>query len=497
MNARKIQRQVDKDFDKQKARSRVRSKRPTSTSRDGRLALASTVGNRAFGRLLQAKLTIGASNDKYEQVTDRVADAVMRMPEPDTIQAGERDEDEVLRTKPIASQITPLVQRVPNEMMEEEGSTRKHDIRQPLTEHITSLVQRQLESEEEEIIPEEGKIPKEEEELIQTKVDNSSAAEMNPRIESSINSLREGGQSLPKSVRNYFEPRFGYDFSGVRVHTGDKAREAAKSINARAFNIGNDVIFGSGSYFPETKEGKKLLAHELAHVAQQQSHHLNRMIFRFPSIAWWDYKNKGTTSKDNCCGYCPQTLGGNIYPRATYTGSSRAGAGVEFKAYIWGHEKGAKYQIRRTIILNIWSRSWGFWNLRSTRSTTEYPNKNNTCLRPTMVKTILHPYYVASVPNIYSFDAPGIDLGVFRIIRRRYPHISDVVIMANAIEYVIVSCRNKTRRVGKPFKWHAVVWIKEDCKPVIRSGRRSLRCSWAFNKTKTIASSGHIKLLPF
>jgi hypothetical protein len=107
------------------------------------------------------------------------------------------------------------------------------------------------------------------EELIQPKGENSATAEVSPGIESGINLLKGGGQTLPESVRNYFEPRFGYDFSGVRVHTGVEANETAKSINARAFTLGKDIVFSGGQYAQETTQGQKLLAHELVHIIQQ------------------------------------------------------------------------------------------------------------------------------------------------------------------------------------------------------------------------------------
>jgi len=88
-------------------------------------------------------------------------------------------------------------------------------------------------------------------------------------IESGVNSLKGGGQPLPDSTRSYFEPRFGADFSQVRVHTDSKAADTAKSINAKAFTKGKDVVFGSGQYSPGTSSGKHLLAHELTHVVQQ------------------------------------------------------------------------------------------------------------------------------------------------------------------------------------------------------------------------------------
>src|SRR5262249_22069295 len=66
------------------------------------------------------------------------------------------------------------------------------------------------------------------------------------------------------------EARFGHSFSQVRVHTGDRATASARSVDAAAYTVGRDVVFGAGRYAPGTAEGKSLLAHELAHVVQQQ-----------------------------------------------------------------------------------------------------------------------------------------------------------------------------------------------------------------------------------
>jgi|GEM_PF-2359042 len=81
--------------------------------------------------------------------------------------------------------------------------------------------------------------------------------------------LRSPGQPLDARTRAFMEPRFGYDFSNVRVHTDAKAAESARAVNALAYTAGQDVVFGAGNYFPETTMGKKLLAHELTHVVQQ------------------------------------------------------------------------------------------------------------------------------------------------------------------------------------------------------------------------------------
>jgi hypothetical protein len=70
-------------------------------------------------------------------------------------------------------------------------------------------------------------------------------------------------------VRAFFEPRFDYDFGAVRTHAGPGAAAAARSLNARAFTVGRDIAFASGEFRPDAPEGRRLLAHELAHVVQQ------------------------------------------------------------------------------------------------------------------------------------------------------------------------------------------------------------------------------------
>jgi len=77
------------------------------------------------------------------------------------------------------------------------------------------------------------------------------------------------GRPLDDSIRVYMESRFGSDFSQVRIHDSSKAASAAKSVNALAYTVGRDIVFGEGRYAPATDTGKKLLAHELTHVLQQ------------------------------------------------------------------------------------------------------------------------------------------------------------------------------------------------------------------------------------
>lgn len=103
--------------------------------------------------------------------------------------------------------------------------------------------------------------------------------------------LKSPGQPLGISAKSFFEPKFGYDFGKVRVHTDARAAESARALNARAYATGQNIVFGSGQYDTETTEGKHLLAHELTHVIQQShrlvtaSHILNETGDRFEKSA--------------------------------------------------------------------------------------------------------------------------------------------------------------------------------------------------------------------
>lgn len=79
------------------------------------------------------------------------------------------------------------------------------------------------------------------------------------------------GRPLDPTTRTFMESRFGYDFSGVRVHIGSRAGAAAESVQARAFTLKSDIVFGPGQYAPADSAGRKLIAHELTHVIQQGS----------------------------------------------------------------------------------------------------------------------------------------------------------------------------------------------------------------------------------
>lgn len=200
------------------------------------LFLQRTIGNQATVRFVQRRLKIGQPNDPYEREADHVAEQVMRMPEPSPSQ--------------------PASFSIPTNGMQIQRADSTHEVelrRQSLDE-------------------EKKRKRLEEEGTVSAKESPGETPALSPKAESQINNLQSGGgEPLSESARAYFEPRFGQDFSGVRVHHGSQAAESAQAINARAYTTGQDVVFGAGEYTPETTEGKTLLAHELTHVVQQSS----------------------------------------------------------------------------------------------------------------------------------------------------------------------------------------------------------------------------------
>jgi outer membrane protein OmpA-like peptidoglycan-associated protein len=205
------------------------------TLADSLLSLQRTHGNRFVqqairSKLIQAKLSIGEPGDVYEMEADRVADQVMRMPEPATH-----------NTEELPGQNNGLgIQRLDKERLE----------------RVQKQASAQVKEEEEE------------EPVIQAKEAPGQSLSVTDGLESEIRSLNGGGP-LAESARSFFEPRFGYDFSGVRIHNDSRAASLARSINAQAFTIGQNMVFGEGQYQPNSPEGQRLLAHELTHVVQQ------------------------------------------------------------------------------------------------------------------------------------------------------------------------------------------------------------------------------------
>ncbi|HEY9206912.1 MAG TPA: DUF4157 domain-containing protein [Candidatus Methanoperedens sp.] len=214
-------------------RRKTESSQSMNSPVDRILFLQRTIGNQAVQRLiktgaLQAKLRIGQPGDIYEQEADRVAEQVMRTPD-------------------VSSAKDTRVQRKCLKCLKS----------------LTGLL---------------GKDKKDEN--LQTKETSGQTPEVTTQVETNINALKGGGQPLPESTRAFYEERFGYDFSQVRVHADAKAAEAAQAVNARAYTVGKDVVFGTGQYTPDTIQGKNLLAHELTHVLQQNRMYYRSILFR-------------------------------------------------------------------------------------------------------------------------------------------------------------------------------------------------------------------------
>jgi hypothetical protein len=183
-----------------------------------------------FKPIIQAKLAVNQPGDSYEQEADAMADKVMN--------SGRNPSNQNYFFKPSSSN-----------------------------------VQRKCASCE-----------KEEKEL-HRKESSSGNITTPSQTENYIESLNSKGRNLTSSERDFFEPKFGRDFSDVRIHTDSQANKSAQSIQARAYTHGNNIVFANNQYEPSTDSGKKLLAHELTHVVQQNSVLQRKIIQRFP----WPY----------------------------------------------------------------------------------------------------------------------------------------------------------------------------------------------------------------
>ncbi len=173
--------------------------------------------------VIQTKLAINQPGDHYEQEADRIADQVMRMPEPQLQRACACG-----------------------------GGCPKCQTEQPGQEH----------------------------ERLQTKhvgSSNSGQAAAPPIVHEV---LRSPGQPLDPATRAVMEPRFGHDFSRVRIHTSTQAAKSAQELNAQAYTYGKDIVFGTGQYRPMSTNGQQLLSHELTHVIQQSGESPPRQLQR-------------------------------------------------------------------------------------------------------------------------------------------------------------------------------------------------------------------------
>ncbi len=102
-----------------------------------------------------------------------------------------------------------------------------------------------------------------------------------PAPASVTRALATSGRPLEPALRQDMEQRFGHDFSRVHVHTGSAAEQSTRDVNADAYTVGTEIVFGARKFAPESREGKGLLAHELTHVVQQEGRSASR-LFRQP-----------------------------------------------------------------------------------------------------------------------------------------------------------------------------------------------------------------------
>jgi hypothetical protein len=241
-----------------------------------RAELQAAVGNREMLRRMapavQTKLRVSEPGDAHEREADRVAAAVMARPEP-TVQRQtdtdvDIDEEELAATRQEPARQTDTdVDIEPDE--EEIAATTPEVARQTDTDV-------DIEPDEEEIAattPEVARqadidIEEDEEEVAAAKAD--AQATMTPTVEGGIARSHGGGHPLDTSTRTFFEPRFGRDLGGVKVHTDSHAARLASDLQAQAFTVGNDIYFSPGRYQPGSDAGRSLLAHELTHTIQQQ-----------------------------------------------------------------------------------------------------------------------------------------------------------------------------------------------------------------------------------
>ena len=229
---------------------------PTSIRSADVLTLQRAIGNRATGRILQAKLKLGPAGDQYEQEADRVAKEVVHASRQPEVQRADLDEDE-LQAKPIPNYISQIrrdylaTTRVQREGMEKEELQAKRTF--AVASPTTKVQRADMDEKELQAKPNHG--------LEGGEVDDS--------VTRSIQSAKGSGQPLHDGVRRSMEQGFGADFSGVRVHTGGEADTLNRSLNAHAFTTGKDIFFGKGQYNPGSSGGQELIAHELTHTVQQ------------------------------------------------------------------------------------------------------------------------------------------------------------------------------------------------------------------------------------
>lgn len=213
---------------------------------------------------VQAKLAIAQPNGRYEQEADEMTERVV---------AGERISGHNNASQPPGTMNAPAVQARAAEPASMELEEQKE---QPETENILRRKP---------IFESEDKEP----DLVQTKADSPASASSGASLRNKLSWSGGAGQPLPEDTQTEMESSFGEDFSGVRIHADSGANQMNRSLNARAFTHGKDIYFKEGQYDTNSKEGQRLLAHELTHVVQQGEG--ENTVRRVPNPTDTDYKS--------------------------------------------------------------------------------------------------------------------------------------------------------------------------------------------------------------
>jgi hypothetical protein len=245
------------------------------------LQLQRAYGNGYVQRLLdsmalQAKLTVNAPGDVYEQEADRVADAVVGATDFAAQRQPVEEEEEMVqpslqRQEEEEEMVQPSLQRQEEEEEMAQPSLQRQEEEE---EMVQPSLQRQ-EEEEEMVQPSLQRQEEEEEMALASAADQDQTATTDavplvaPRMEDRINEAKGRGDPLADNVRGPMERGFGADFSDVRVHTDAGADALSESLQARAFTTGQDIFFRSGEYDAASSPGRQLIAHELTHTLQQ------------------------------------------------------------------------------------------------------------------------------------------------------------------------------------------------------------------------------------
>jgi hypothetical protein len=203
--------------------------------------------------------------------------------------------------------------------------------------------------------------------------------------------LRSPGQPLDAATRAFFEPRFGHDFSRVRVHADDRAAASARAVNAVAYTVGRNIPFDAGRYDPTTRQGQRLLAHELTHVAQQNRQtpaHLDKLSMTQPDGGSEREADKAAAAVIDGASFRPAATNAAALARQVDAGVADAGprdaspaAGPRDAPPVAGAPKAPEVQYRRPtgekppVIKDL---STAGWALTSTH-TDAHPSRRARC----------------------------------------------------------------------------------------------------------------------